>query len=215
MSVRGRTLNHAVNGENNYSDTSSSCNGKELDSGTPASWDKRMAEMKQDFTQTLTKVSSKENEKFNLIFSILSELQQRQAQLEESVRSIQAQCQNTGNVGGQAQQAVSVPVVSNQPEATSNGAGNEAMQPYTVMQDGTQAVFTQMVFVQQMPQPMVMQFVGQAPNEEYQQWGNADIQKADQVIPVAATMAVMGDQTNMPEEAAEAVPAEEEPRPDA
>jgi len=144
--------------------------------------------MKQDFTSALTKISSKENEKFNLIFSILSELQQRQAQLEDSVRSLKTQ-----GTGGQA---TSAPVVANQPDPAATG--NEAMQSYAVMQDGTQAVFAPMVFVQQMPQPMVMQFVGQAPVNEDYSW-STDMQKPEQVMPVAAQMSPMSDHNTMSE----------------
>mmetsp|Transcript_31722 Transcript_31722/g.74097 ORF Transcript_31722/g.74097 Transcript_31722/m.74097 type:complete len:204 (-) Transcript_31722:201-812(-) len=188
MSVRGRPLNFNINRENGYSDTSSSCNGKEDSATSMAALDKRMATMKQDFTSALTKISSKENEKFNLIFSILSELQQRQAQLEDSVRSLKTQ-----GTGGQA---TSAPVVANQPDPAATG--NEAMQSYAVMQDGTQAVFAPMVFVQQMPQPMVMQFVGQAPVNEDYSW-STDMQKPEQVMPVAAQMSPMSDHNTMSE----------------
>merc|ERR1719410_2580099 len=53
--------------------------------------EKRLSGVQQDFTQQLHKISEKENEKFDLIFAILSELQSRQAQLEESVRTLKAQ----------------------------------------------------------------------------------------------------------------------------
>lgn len=53
--------------------------------------EKRLASVQQDFTMALHKTSEKENEKFDLIFEILSQLQNRQAKLEESVRAIKAQ----------------------------------------------------------------------------------------------------------------------------
>lgn len=56
-----------------------------------ASLDKRITSVQQDLNQALQDVTSKENEKFDLIFSILVELQKRQAQLEESVRTVKAQ----------------------------------------------------------------------------------------------------------------------------
>jgi len=59
--------------------------------------EKRMSAMQQDFTQALHKISEKENEKFDLIFAILSELQSRQAQLEESVRALKSQYSGSGN----------------------------------------------------------------------------------------------------------------------
>merc|ERR1719183_988874 len=63
--------------------------------------EKRMAGVQQDFTTAIHKVSEKENEKFDLIFAILSELQQRQANLEESVRSLKAQYGNGQCMGNQ------------------------------------------------------------------------------------------------------------------
>mmetsp|Transcript_25716 Transcript_25716/g.59992 ORF Transcript_25716/g.59992 Transcript_25716/m.59992 type:complete len:199 (+) Transcript_25716:105-701(+) len=191
--MRGRPFNYGVKRDNVYSDASSSGNGQELDSAAMASLDKRMSAMKEDFTQALTKISSKENEKFNLIFSILSELQQRQAQLEDSVRTLKnQQCQQpAGSPGGQAQQ---VPVTNSPTE--SFGSNNEAMQSFAIMQDGTQAVLAPVVFVQQMPQPMVMQFVGQAPAvEEQHHWGNAEGQKvkSEEILPVPVPVAAVAD----------------------
>lgn len=61
----------------------------------------RLQSFQQDFTQQLHSISEKENEKFDLIFAILSELQSRQAQLEESVRSVKSQCDM--QMGGQYQ----------------------------------------------------------------------------------------------------------------
>lgn len=64
--------------------------------------ERQVVSMKQDFTSSLHKVGEKENEKFDLIFAILSELQGRQAVLEESVRSLKAQFGGCGNPNGQA-----------------------------------------------------------------------------------------------------------------
>jgi hypothetical protein len=55
-----------------------------------ADLEKRLNGVQQDFTQALQKVGETENEKFDLIFAILVELQGRQAQLEESVRLLSA-----------------------------------------------------------------------------------------------------------------------------
>jgi len=65
--------------------------------------EKRLASHQQDFTQAIHKVNEKENEKFDLIFAILSELQQRQAHLEDSVRSLKAAIPN-GNSSSNAPQ---------------------------------------------------------------------------------------------------------------
>eukprot|EP00446_Apocalathium_sp_SHHI-4_P087042 CAMPEP_0177470264 /NCGR_PEP_ID=MMETSP0369-20130122/20106_1 /TAXON_ID=447022 ORGANISM="Scrippsiella hangoei-like, Strain SHHI-4" /NCGR_SAMPLE_ID=MMETSP0369 /ASSEMBLY_ACC=CAM_ASM_000364 /LENGTH=282 /DNA_ID=CAMNT_0018944707 /DNA_START=43 /DNA_END=891 /DNA_ORIENTATION=- len=50
--------------------------------------EKRLSGVREDFTQALQRVGETENEKFDLIFAILVELQSRQAQLEESVRTL-------------------------------------------------------------------------------------------------------------------------------
>ncbi|CAK9012417.1 unnamed protein product [Durusdinium trenchii] len=51
----------------------------------------RIDAMSQEFIDNLRKLGEKGNEKFDLIFSILTELQNRQAQLEETVRVLQNQ----------------------------------------------------------------------------------------------------------------------------
>jgi len=62
----------------------------------------RVLSVQEGFNQALLSISGKENEKFDLIFAILSELQNRQGQLEESVRSLKAQlAMNSG--GGDRQ----------------------------------------------------------------------------------------------------------------
>eukprot|EP00747_Dinoflagellata_sp_TGD_P162359 gnl/TRDRNA2_/TRDRNA2_179858_c0_seq1.p1 gnl/TRDRNA2_/TRDRNA2_179858_c0~~gnl/TRDRNA2_/TRDRNA2_179858_c0_seq1.p1 ORF type:complete len:208 (+),score=47.30 gnl/TRDRNA2_/TRDRNA2_179858_c0_seq1:86-709(+) len=48
--------------------------------------------LEQDSMQALHRFSEKRNEKFDIIFGILSELQGRQGQLEESVRVLKEQC---------------------------------------------------------------------------------------------------------------------------
>jgi len=55
-----------------------------------ADLEKQLSGIQQDFVQALQRIGGKENEKFDLIFAILSELQNRQAQLEESVRAMKA-----------------------------------------------------------------------------------------------------------------------------
>eukprot|EP00401_Gymnodinium_catenatum_P009642 CAMPEP_0117466816 /NCGR_PEP_ID=MMETSP0784-20121206/5336_1 /TAXON_ID=39447 /ORGANISM="" /LENGTH=288 /DNA_ID=CAMNT_0005260767 /DNA_START=28 /DNA_END=892 /DNA_ORIENTATION=- len=60
--------------------------------------------MQQEMNQAIHDVTTKDNEKFDLIFSILMELQRRQAQLEESVRGLKAQIvpptENSAQQGG-------------------------------------------------------------------------------------------------------------------
>jgi hypothetical protein len=78
--------------------------------------EKQLNGVQQEFAAALHKISEKENEKFDLIFAILSELQSRQAELEESVRSLKAMYANGGGMnGGMRQQQY-------------NGAGNGSNQ---------------------------------------------------------------------------------------
>jgi len=135
--------------------------------------EKRVAGVQSDFTTAIHKISEKENEKFDLIFAILSELQQRQAHLEDSVRSLKAQyggpgqCMvpNAGNGQMQPQQGQQQQFngAQNQQYIQMNGqmggqmngnmAGNQQpMQQFAgVMQpDGSQQMFTQVMQPQQM-----------------------------------------------------------------
>jgi hypothetical protein len=54
--------------------------------------EKRIDAVQKEFKQALHQKSQKENDKFDIIFNILSELQARHAQLEESVSSLAAGC---------------------------------------------------------------------------------------------------------------------------
>lgn len=63
--------------------------------------EKKIAGIHTDMNQAINAITSKENEKFDLIFSILIELQKRQAQLEDSVRSLKVQLGGQ-NVNGAA-----------------------------------------------------------------------------------------------------------------
>mmetsp|Transcript_22799 Transcript_22799/g.50392 ORF Transcript_22799/g.50392 Transcript_22799/m.50392 type:complete len:399 (+) Transcript_22799:36-1232(+) len=69
-----------------------------------ASLEKRICAVQADMNQALHEVTGKDNEKFDLIFSILTELQRRQAQLEESVRGLKAQFDPMNGSAGQYQQ---------------------------------------------------------------------------------------------------------------
>jgi hypothetical protein len=91
-----------TNGIHNGDTTS--IHGGAINTATPqaaiSDLEKRVSGVQQDFTEALHKISAKENEKFDLIFAILSELQSRQAQLEESVRSLKAQYGGAGPAAG-------------------------------------------------------------------------------------------------------------------
>jgi len=80
--------------------------------GDLADLEKRLSGVQHDFNQALQKSGEKENEKFDLIFSILVELQGRQAQLEESVRLLTARL---GGAGGQLPGGAAGPAGAPQP----------------------------------------------------------------------------------------------------
>lgn len=82
--------------------------------------EKRLSSMQQDFTHALQKVGEKENEKFDLIFAILVELQSRQAQLEESVRALNVQFGTPGSGGQLSSSATSPASVSLPSQHTQN-----------------------------------------------------------------------------------------------
>jgi hypothetical protein len=139
--------------------------------------EKRLDGVRQDFTQQLDKIGGKETEKFDLIFAILTELQSRQAQLEESVRSLKAAfCgpQANGNAaapsmtpqmqgqfnggmgtgqqfgcGGNGQQGF----VQTDGQMTSPGMGNAQPMQMMMQADGSQAMFTPMHQIVMVPTP--------------------------------------------------------------
>lgn len=78
--------------------------GHQASQATLASLSKRISTVQTDLNSALQEVTSKENEKFDLIFSILVELQKRQAQLEESVRTVKAQLGSSSSSTDQQQQ---------------------------------------------------------------------------------------------------------------
>lgn len=125
--------------------------------------EKRLSGVQQDFTQAIHKISEKDTEKFDLIFAILSELQQRQALLEESVRSLKSQYGNgqmvpngNANCQSQMQQPQQFGQMNGQmaPMNSQMGmAGQQPMQQFAgVMQqpDGSQAM------CMAMPQQMIL-----------------------------------------------------------
>jgi len=82
-----------------------STEGNQVPQAAIAALDKRLSSVQHDLGQALQDVTSKENEKFDLIFSILVELQKRQAQLEESVRTVKAQLSSASVSGLEPQQS--------------------------------------------------------------------------------------------------------------
>lgn len=91
-------------------------------------FDKKITSVQQEISSSLQEATSKDNEKFDLIFSILIELQRRQAQLEESMRSLKTQLQRTNPpvamqmgapVQQQQQQQGPIPNGNNSPSCSS------------------------------------------------------------------------------------------------
>eukprot|EP00933_Yihiella_yeosuensis_P016874 TRINITY_DN14272_c2_g1_i2.p1 TRINITY_DN14272_c2_g1~~TRINITY_DN14272_c2_g1_i2.p1 ORF type:complete len:308 (+),score=83.07 TRINITY_DN14272_c2_g1_i2:98-1021(+) len=122
----------------------------------------RVRSMQQDFNQALHKVNEKENDKFDLIFSILQDLQSRQAQVEEAVRQLKMQLggQPTGQAAmmsspqqGQVMMSNGSFIANGQTMPAQMGAqmavvNGNVMQQQGMMQDGSQMYpMTQMVVV--------------------------------------------------------------------
>lgn len=82
--------------------------------------EKQIVNVKRDMNQAIQEATTKDNEKFDLIFSILTELQRRQASLEESIRGLKSMFGPDGRPIPQAQQSPSCP--SNAMPMNSGGA---------------------------------------------------------------------------------------------
>uniref|UniRef100_A0A7S1PVS1 Uncharacterized protein n=1 Tax=Alexandrium catenella TaxID=2925 RepID=A0A7S1PVS1_ALECA len=191
---------HGTAHHNGYNSTISSSSSASRDHGgdsggaSPAAAlaevEKRIAAMQHDFKQALHKVNGKDNEKFDLIFAILSELQSRQAQLEETVRALKAQCSApmSSAGSGQAQQGHQQfggkgdPAQSYSGMGGQMGGGGQAMfaampqvlvvpSPTGAMQsmDGyaMQHMMSPTGAMQPMGHPMAMQFMGQPTGHDY------------------------------------------------
>jgi len=104
---RGGADTVQANGNGGYRNSGREAYSAGVESGSQtalASLDKRITSVQHDLNSALQEVTSKENEKFDLIFSILVELQKRQAQLEESVRTVKAQLSSASCMEQQQQQ---------------------------------------------------------------------------------------------------------------
>lgn len=89
----GRNAERAQNGHSNngHSNNGHSNGGEMLPQALIESLEKKIAAAHSDMSQALNDITGKENEKFDLIFGILIELQKRQASLEDSVRLLKTQ----------------------------------------------------------------------------------------------------------------------------
>jgi len=104
-------------------------------------FDKKITSVQKELSTSLQEATSKDNEKFDLIFSVLIELQRRQAQLEESMRSLKTQLQQTippvaMQMGGPVQQQGPIQNGSNSAScrspASPQGASSMGQQPVCV-----------------------------------------------------------------------------------
>jgi len=187
------TISSSSSASRDHSSVNSGNRGGTSSAATLAEVEKRIAAMQHDFKQALHKVNGKDNEKFDLIFAILSELQNRQAQLEETVRMLKAQCSAPMSSAGSGQvssgQQPFVPRSDSSQSYSSMGGqmghGGQHMfaavpqvlvvpSPTGAMQtmDGypMQQLMSPTGAMQQIAHPMAMQFMGQAPGPDYG-WG--------------------------------------------
>lgn len=111
---RGNSGNHGISG--------GECN---LTQAEIASLESKIANIHTDMNTAVSEITAKENEKFDLIFSILIELQKRQAQLEDSVRSLKVQL---GAQGTSGPAATATPNGTSQNGASPQGQGQQSMQ---------------------------------------------------------------------------------------
>jgi len=89
-------------------------------SSSAAALEEKINTAQSEMSQALQEATSKENEKFDLIFSILMELQTRQSKLEESLKFLKAQYEPNG---GQPQMmAEAVPMPSGQGDSLQGGS---------------------------------------------------------------------------------------------
>lgn len=145
--------------------------------------DRRMREMQSNFQDALNLAAAKETEKFDLILSILGELQSRQADLEESFKGLTTQlamnndnCQTgqTAPMSGTMQMAGVFQPQAQQVAMMANGNGVQQQQG-TMMMNGDmtqgytqqQMVPTQMV-AQQQPMTPKGAFPVMLPNGQLQ-----------------------------------------------
>jgi len=164
------------NGHDTYGSKSDSGGNQQrgVQQGLIADLESKLSAAHQEMSQALQEATSKENEKFDLIFSILVELQKRQAQLEESVRSVKAQLgagadqePQQGHQGSRQGQQYGQQQLQQAPQQSRQANGQQLGQPMgggyvggqvpmsqqygAVAADGSQAYFAPVV-VAAMPQ---------------------------------------------------------------
>mmetsp|Transcript_117560 Transcript_117560/g.252703 ORF Transcript_117560/g.252703 Transcript_117560/m.252703 type:complete len:290 (-) Transcript_117560:118-987(-) len=124
-------------------------NGKDqvLSPNQITSLEKTIASVQTDMNTALTEATAKENEKFDLIFSILIELQRRQAQLEESVKSLKAQYGVPASAQGSQQNLQQVSQMSPQMQQLQIHMNQQyaGQQQVVINADGSQTYYTPVV----------------------------------------------------------------------
>lgn len=142
------------NGRNNYTNNEvplngtygngSRNNGHNVGETVPQSQisllESRISSVQQEMSQALQDVTNKENEKFDLIFSILTELQLRQTQIEESVRTLKTQFGTINGCG-----PAPPPPPSPQPQTPSQTSSQQQQFPASASDGLTRANSTRLV----------------------------------------------------------------------
>jgi hypothetical protein len=117
-----------------------SIKGEMMPQAMIAALEKQISGAHACMTQALNEITGKENEKFDLIFGILIELQNRQAQLEESVQSLKSQLPPPQ--GGMVQQQIggqqSQPAQGQPQQMNSQQYGGNSGSPQNFNQMGNQ-----------------------------------------------------------------------------
>jgi hypothetical protein len=192
----GKYENGKFNNGNTNNGTANNGKDQVLSPNQITSLEKTIASVQSDMNSALQEATAKENEKFDLIFSILIELQRRQAQLEESVKSLKAQYGGTstatpGQQGSQSLQQVSQMSPQMQQLQMHMNQQYAGQQQVVINADGSQTYYTPVVMAvpatgQNMSQygmpnmmmsptgqmqGMQMQYVSQSPtNQSFMDW---------------------------------------------
>jgi len=160
QNAAGRNNGAGQNGQIDWqkSQSQNGLSGEMLPQDLIASLEKKIASAHTDMSQALQDITGKENQKFDLIFGILIELQRRQAQLEESVRQLSSQLPVPVGMGppqqqGQSQPMQGQPQIVNgqqQPSPQNQFGGGNQMNSQMGNQSGSQGQTGQMFMANQM-----------------------------------------------------------------
>jgi len=127
------SANSATVGNGNGASAVKAVVQEEAPATSVAALEKKLNTVQAEMQQALQETTSKENEKFDLIFSILIELQTRQGKLEESVKQLKAQFGGEPMGNGQMMQPM-----NGQQMLMQNGQGNGQQGGQMIMMNGNQ-----------------------------------------------------------------------------